>query len=80
MTIEPGSLLSELVVGRTAEFQYYRGEKFYYETDDGFLFTIPLSDLAEDILPAKEQALYFLKWIKRCADMIEASRVNSGAV
>jgi hypothetical protein len=41
----------------------------YYETDDGFVFEVPVSEVGDAHLSAEERASTFMKWIKRAADL-----------
>ena len=54
--------------GKVAKFKQYRQNTLYYETDDGFIVGIPISDLGTTTLNAEEPAAKFTKWIQKTLD------------
>lgn len=71
--------VSELVKGKTVEFQYYRqGNLMYKIVGDDFEFPVPLTDTNDATFPAKEKALFFMRWIRKQVDLINSNQ--SGAV
>jgi hypothetical protein len=65
-TLKDRGLRPYLVVGgKTAKFKQYRLGNLYYETQEGFIFAIPLHDLDGVTLGAEEKCSLLMKWIKR---------------
>ena len=62
--------LSELVQNKKARFVHYRDGNFIYETEDGFQFPVPLSDIGTATLLPEDKALFFLRWIRRHVEVI----------
>lgn len=60
--------IKSIVKGVNAHFLSYREGTFYYQTDNGFKFTVPLEDIAGATLPASDKAIFFMKWIRRAID------------
>lgn len=50
---------------KTSSFQYYREGNFYYKTDAGFEFVIPLDDISGATLNAEEKTIFFMRWIRK---------------
>lgn len=55
----------DLVKGKRARFVFYRDGVFMYETEDGFQFPIPASDIGSATLLAEDKAILFLRWIRK---------------
>lgn len=56
--------LLDIVKDNLVHFRYYRDGQFYYETDKGFLFPVPLSDIGTATMKDTDKAILFLRWIK----------------
>lgn len=57
--------ITELVKDKKARFVRYREGHFIYQTDDGFQFPVPLTDVGSATLLAEDKALFFMRWIRR---------------
>jgi hypothetical protein len=42
------NLKDEIINGKKVRFKFYRSQNLYYETESGFLFPVPLSDIGDD--------------------------------
>lgn len=51
--------------GKKVKFLYYREGEFFYSTECGFQFPVPLSDLGKATLMAEDKALLFLRYIRK---------------
>jgi hypothetical protein len=53
--------------GQKVTFEYYRDDEFWYRTDQGLLFPVPLKDIqaGKASLLASDKALYFMRWIRK---------------
>ena len=66
--------ITELVKNKKAHFVHYREGHFIYETDDGFQFPVPLTDIGTATLLAEDKALFFMRWIRRQLETIEQAK------
>ncbi len=60
--------LIDIIKDKNAHFKQYRNDTLYYETDDGFVFEVPVKDLGGACVNATEKASVFMKWIKKALD------------
>ena len=65
--------ITELVKNKNAHFVHYRDGHFIYETDGGFQFPVPLADIGAATLLAEDKALFFMRWIRRHLETIQAA-------
>ena len=66
--------ITELVKNKKAHFARYREGHFIYETDDGFQFPVPLTDIGTATLLAEDKALFFMRWIRRQLETMEQAK------
>ena len=66
--------ITELVKNKRARFVHYRDGNFIYETEDGFQFPVPLSDVGTATLLAEDKALLFMRWIRRHLETVESAQ------
>jgi hypothetical protein len=66
--------ITELVKNKRARFIHYRDGNFIYETEDGFQFPVPLTDVGTATLLAEDKALLFMRWIRRHVETIDVAR------
>ncbi len=63
---------ADIVKGsKVSRFVRFREGNFVYETDNGFQFAIPLSEIVEDkaMLQAEERTITLMRWIRKfCED------------
>ena len=65
--------ITNLVKNKNAHFVRFREGNFIYETDDGFQFPIPLTEIGNATLQAEDKALFFMRWIRRQTEVMKAS-------
>jgi len=51
--------------GKVARFVYYRDEALHYETEDGFLFPIPVHETGSATYNKEEKAMLLLRYIRK---------------
>lgn len=66
--------LIELVKGKKVRFKYCRDASLWYETDDGFLFPVPINETGTATFNAEERAILFIRWIRKWRDELEVSK------
>jgi hypothetical protein len=61
----PCMTLKELVKGKKVRFKLYRDSELWYATDDGFEFPDPIADTGTGIFKAEDNAIAFMRWIRK---------------
>ena len=56
--------IKELVKG-TVKFKFYRKENFYYETESGFVFPVPISDTGDATFLPEDKGILFMRYIRK---------------
>lgn len=46
-------------------FQYYRKGELYYKCENGFTFTVPISDTGDAAFNAEDKGILFMRWIRK---------------
>jgi hypothetical protein len=46
-------------------FQYYRDQQLWYETDNGFLFPVPIDDVGTATFLKSDKTLYMMRYIRK---------------
>lgn len=63
------SLVSQ---GKQVHFQFYRKGELHYKTDDGFDFTVPVSDAGDATFLSSDRAMLFMRYIRKQLEANEA--------
>ena len=50
---------------RKVRFTHYRSGNLWYETEDGFSFPVPVSDVGEATFMAEDKAILFMRYIRK---------------
>jgi hypothetical protein len=60
-------LIDHVRPGKMVSFTHYRDGEFWYVTDDGLVFPVPMDDIGSTrvTLLAKDKAILFMRWIRR---------------
>jgi len=61
----------DLVKDKQVHFQYYRDKELWYETDDGFLFPVPISDIGNATFNKDDKAILFMRYIRKYKEELE---------
>lgn len=60
------STLKELVASsKQVHFQFYRKGELWYKSDDGFEFSVPVSDTGDGVFLASDRAMLFMRYIRK---------------
>lgn len=59
-------------------FVHFKAGELWYRTEDGFEFPVPVSDVGDATMLAKDKALLFMRYIRKHVDMLARARVESG--
>ena len=71
--------LKTLVKNKTARFAFYRDRALHYETDDGFIFPVPIEDAGSATFNAEEKAILMMRYIRKHLEYIEKAREDGSS-
>ena len=57
--------LKEIVKNKKVRFKFYKDGELWYETEDNFEFPIPISDTGTGVFKAEDNAIKFMRWIRK---------------
>lgn len=55
-------------------FKYYRDGQLFYETECGFEFAVPISDIGNATFFARDKAMLFMRYIRKHMKMLEDAK------
>jgi hypothetical protein len=64
--------VKNMVKNKNVTFQYYYDGALYYETECGFKFPVPVSDIGTATFLKKDKAILFMRWIRKHVKLIES--------
>lgn len=54
----------------TVKFQFYRSGELYYKCQNGFMFSVPVSDTNDAVFNSEDRGIYFMRWIRKAIDAL----------
>jgi hypothetical protein len=60
-------------------FNYYRDGSLWYETQKGFMFPVPVTDIGNATFKAEDRAILFMRYIRKHAKAIEDESNSTGS-
>ena len=58
--------LKEMVSNnKTVKFTFYRDNALHYETEDGFIFPVPVEDAGSATFGSEEKAMLMMRYIRK---------------
>ncbi len=66
--------IKEMVKGKKVRFVRYRKEELIYITECGFEFPVPISDIGDGVFLAEDNAMFFMRYIRKHVESIEQER------
>lgn len=57
--------LIDEIKDKNVHFKYYRDGDLWYETENGFLFPVPISDIGTATFLATDKAILFMRYIRK---------------
>ena len=60
--------IKDMVKDKLVLFKYYHQGNLWYETEDGFIFPVPVEDTGGGKFGREDKAILFMRWIKRYMD------------
>ena len=71
--------IKEIVKNQNVHFVFYRDQSLFYETDKGFLFSVPLSDAGSATINSEEKAIVLMRYIRKHIARTESARAAQAA-
>lgn len=74
--------IKDIVKNQNAHFVFYRDRSLFYETDNGFQFSVPIADAGSATINREEKAILLMRYIRKHIARIENARSaqNAGSV
>ena len=67
--------LKEMVSNdKKVRFVFYRDKALHYETENGFVFPVPIDDASSATFGAEEKALLMMRYIRKQIKALEAAK------
>ena len=66
--------IKDMVKNKRVSFLFYREGELWYETECGFKFPVPVSDVGTAGMLAEDKAIYFMRWIRKHISLIEKAK------
>ena len=63
--------IKDMVKDKSVSFQYYKDGQLFYSTECGFVFPVPIDDVGNATLNAKDKALLFMRYIRKHIKTVE---------
>lgn len=70
--------IKDMVKNKKVAFCYYREGELWYETECGFLFPVPTSDVGNATFNREDKALLFMRWIRKHVAYLEDAKKTAG--
>jgi hypothetical protein len=61
---------------KKVKFSFYRNEELWYNTECGFEFPVPTSDIGDACFLAEDKALLFMRYIRKHVECIRKAQVE----
>jgi len=74
-------ILEHVNQGQKVTFQYFRDNEFWYKTDKGLMFPIPLAEAqaGRATFLASDKAIYYMRWIKKYIEACKKEAANENS-
>jgi hypothetical protein len=72
--------IKAMVKDKVVRFKFYREGELFYETECGFVFPVPLSDVGNATFLAEDKALLFMRYIRKHLAYLDTAREESDLV
>lgn len=60
--------------GKKVFFKFFRSGTLFYETEEGFLFEVPVSDIGTGVMNRDDRAILYMRWIRKQLEANEKAR------
>jgi hypothetical protein len=58
-------------------FLHFKEGELWYRTEDGFDFPVPVADVGNATMLARDKALLFMRYIRRQMELLNQARIES---
>lgn len=72
--------LKDMIKDKVVRFKYYRDKELWYQTEDGFLFPVPISDVGTGVFNAEDKAILYMRWIRKYMEEIKHERSHDEGI
>jgi hypothetical protein len=59
---------------KRVRFSFYREGELWYNTEDGFEFPVPISDVGNATFLAEDKAILFMRYIRKHLEFLDKAR------
>lgn len=70
------NLKDEVSDNKKVRFIYFKANELWYETESGFKFPVPVSDIGDATFLAEDKALLFMRYIRKFIEQIQNSQLE----
>lgn len=60
--------------GKKVRFVKYFDSQLWYQTESGFEFPVPITDIGTATFLPEDKAMLFMRWIRKHLEMIEGAK------
>ena len=64
---------------KKVRFVFYRDKALHYETEDGFVFPVPIDDAGSATFGAEEKAMIMMRYIRKQIKALETAKQSQNA-
>jgi len=61
---------------KKVKFIFYRDEALHYETEDGFIFPVPIADTGSATFGVEEKAMLMMRYIRKQINIVEQAKCD----
>lgn len=66
----------DIVKDQKVTFSFYRSGELWYETTNGFLFPVPITDTGDATFLKEDKAILFMRYIRKYKDELDKELNN----
>ena len=66
--------IKDMIKDKKVTFEYFRENELFYKTECGFVFPVPTVDAGTAVFKAEDNAMYFMRYIRKHIALLEESR------
>jgi hypothetical protein len=66
--------LIDLIKNQQVHFLYYRDNELWYETDNKFIFPVPIDDVGTATFLRDDKAILFMRYIRKYKEELDTEK------
>lgn len=78
MSVKDMSIKDMVKDNKKVHFKFYRKNILFYETEDKFLFEVPIEDVGDASMLRDDKAMLFMRYIRKQLKANEAGKESLG--